>query len=102
MKLWKKNRESAPNTARLKELTQEPSAVPVRAPEPPSPTETAQYLVQFFRYDHLPSDLQNVSRLFCDVANELINRLPDNPERTRAMRKLLEGKDCAVRAMLVR
>jgi hypothetical protein len=41
-------------------------------------------MLQFFGYSHLPESLQSI--------------LPRNPERTAALRKLLEAKDCAVRA----
>ena len=58
------------------------------------------YLLQFFKYEHLPSDLQEVSKPFCDLALQIVNSLPSNPERTTALRKLLEAKDCAVRAKL--
>jgi hypothetical protein len=57
-------------------------------------------ILQFFRYDHLPEKLQVVSKPFGDLASELVRELPRNPERTVALRKLLEGKDAAVRAML--
>lgn len=57
-------------------------------------------LLQFFAYDHLPPHLQAHSRPFHDLANELVNNLPENQERTAALRKLLEAKDCAVRARL--
>lgn len=58
------------------------------------------YLLQFFEYAHLPPHLQEVSAHFHLLANELIKRLPANPESTMAMRKLLEAKDCAVRAVV--
>lgn len=58
------------------------------------------YLLQFFAYDHLPLPLQTVSKPFSDLADELVRNLPANPERTTALRKLLEAKDCAVRAQL--
>jgi hypothetical protein len=57
-------------------------------------------MLQFFRYDHLPAHLQVVSRAFCDLATEIAETLPRNPERTVALRKLLEAKDCAVRAVI--
>jgi hypothetical protein len=57
-------------------------------------------LLQFFAYNHLPDHLQAVSKPFCDLAMELTINLPSNPERTTALRKLLEAKDCAVRALL--
>ena len=57
-----------------------------------------QHLVQFFAFDHLPEDLQKVSRPFSVLANSLLVRLPDGPEVTAGLRKLLEAKDCMVRA----
>jgi len=56
--------------------------------------------MQFFQYDHLPPALQEVSRPFCVMAAHLVETLPANPESTVAMRKLMEAKDCAVRAAL--
>lgn len=56
------------------------------------------YLLQFFKYDHLPEKLQAVSKPFCELAHHLVETLPQNPETTTAVRKLLEAKDCAVRA----
>ena len=57
-------------------------------------------LLQFFKYDHLPEHLQKVSKPFRDLAQSLANDLPANAETTTALRKLLESKDCAVRATL--
>lgn len=77
------------------------------------PTEP---LLQFFAYAHLPVHLQLVSQPFCALAHAIVygdtapesgtvsfgkgGGLPRNPERTVALRKLLEAKDCAVRAAL--
>ena len=58
------------------------------------------FLLQFFKYEHLPPHLQSVSKPFCDLAHSLCETLPMNPERTVALRKLLEAKDCAVRAVV--
>jgi len=58
------------------------------------------YLLQFFIYSHLPEFLQKVSKPFADMAQTLVTTLPSNPERTMALRKLLEAKDCAIRALL--
>lgn len=57
-------------------------------------------MLQFFKYDHLPEPLQHASKPFCDLAGHLASNFPRNPERTAALRKLLEAKDCAVRALL--
>jgi hypothetical protein len=58
------------------------------------------YLLQFFAYEHLPAHLQEHSKPFAELAQKLVETLPANPERTTALRKLLEAKDCAVRARL--
>ena len=57
-----------------------------------------EYLLQFFKYEHLPDHLQKISKPFGELAKEIVSDLPKNPERTTALRKLLEAKDCAVRA----
>ena len=57
-------------------------------------------MLQFFAYDHLPERLRDVSEPFCTLAQAIVVTLPRNPERTVALRKLLEAKDCAVRAVL--
>lgn len=59
-----------------------------------------EWLLQFFTFKHLPEHLQEVSKPFCEMAENLVKILPRNPERTVALRKLLESKDCAVRALL--
>lgn len=62
--------------------------------------KTSEPLMQFFAYEHLPEHLQEVSTPFAVLAALIISILPRNPERTVALRKLLESKDCAVRAKL--
>jgi hypothetical protein len=59
-------------------------------------------ITQFFAYSHLPEHLQEVSKSFCELAEAIVASLPRNPERTVALRKLLESKDAAVRAKLYR
>jgi hypothetical protein len=72
----------------------------------PAPIEftTAQIttdpILHFFHYAHLPEKLRATSRLFFILASTLVDTLPRNPERTVALRKLLEAKDAAVRANL--
>ena len=60
----------------------------------------AEALLQFFADEHLPEHLREHSKSFGDLARRLFETLPSNPERTMALRKLLEAKDCAVRAKL--
>lgn len=57
-------------------------------------------LMQFFSYEHLPPHLQPASKPFHDLAQTIVATCPRNPERTVALRKLLESKDCAVRAVI--
>ena len=57
-------------------------------------------LLQFFEYVHLPEHLQVISRPFGELAQLMGATLPTNPEKMTALRKLLEAKDCAVRAIL--
>lgn len=61
------------------------------------PTEP---IMQFFAHAHLPPHLAEVSRPFGVLAIKIVEELPRNPERTVALRKLLEAKDAAVRALL--
>lgn len=62
--------------------------------------EPTEHILQFFAYAHLPPHLQEVSRPFGEMAERIVTTLPRNPERTVALRKLLEAKDAAVRALL--
>ena len=57
-------------------------------------------ILQFFAYSHLPLHLQVISKPFGELAELVVTCLPHNPERTVALRKLLEAKDAAVRAQL--
>lgn len=63
-------------------------------------TMPQEHIEQFFAYAHLPASLQAVSLPFAKLAEHIIAELPRNPERTVALRKLLEAKDAAVRAAL--
>jgi hypothetical protein len=65
----------------------------------PTPIE---HISQFFAYAHLPPHLQAVSKPFGDLAEQIVTTLPRNPERTVALRKLLEAKDAAVRALIAK
>lgn len=57
-------------------------------------------MLQWFAYAHLPEHLQVVSRPFGELAEKIVETLPQNAERTVALRKLLEAKDCAVRSLI--
>lgn len=56
--------------------------------------------IKYFAYAHLPERLQTVSKPIGELANQLEESLPDGPEKSAGMRKLLEAKDCFVRAAL--
>ena len=55
---------------------------------------------QWFVYDHLPEHLKEVSKPFAELAKQMQSQLRESPEKTAMLRKLLEAKDCAVRAQL--
>lgn len=57
-------------------------------------------LMKFFSYAHLPVHLRETSRMFCELATNIDNALQESAEKTVCLRKLLESKDCAVRAVL--
>lgn len=59
-----------------------------------------QHIARYFEWEHLPHDLQAVSRPCAELAARMIETLPDGPELTAGLRKLLEAKDCFVRAAL--
>lgn len=56
--------------------------------------------IKYFAYEHLPLNLQTVSKPIGELARSLEETLPDGPEKSAGMRKLLEAKDCFVRAAL--
>jgi hypothetical protein len=57
-------------------------------------------IARYFAYGHLPEPLQTVSGFCAALAEQMIHQLPDGPELTTGLRKLLEAKDCFVRAAL--
>jgi hypothetical protein len=57
-------------------------------------------LLAFFKWQHLPPHLQAISRPFGELAVEVSMR-PLCGETVACLRKLLEAKDCAVRAALM-
>jgi hypothetical protein len=62
--------------------------------------EAIEPILQFFGYKHLKPELQQVSSPFRALAFSLVDTLRRNPERSVALRKLLEAKDAAVRASI--
>lgn len=57
-------------------------------------------MLKWFAYSHLPEKLQAVSAPFGQLAEKIAADIQPGPERTVALRKLLEAKDAAVRAAL--
>lgn len=66
------------------------------------------YILEFFKYNHLPFHLAEVSRPFGELAEQLGKEFSyfidsdADEELYQCLRKLLEAKDCAVRAALMR
>jgi hypothetical protein len=57
-------------------------------------------IMKFFEYAHLPAKLQEVSKPLGELAKKFDEELPDGAEKSAGLRKLLEAKDCFVRAKL--
>ena len=57
-------------------------------------------IMKYFVYDHLPERLQAISKPIGDLAKQMDETLPDCAEKSAGLRKLLEAKDCLVRALL--
>jgi hypothetical protein len=58
------------------------------------------HIDKYFAYAHLPQHLQEISKPMGDLAKLMQDTLPDSEEKAIGMRKLLEAKDCFVRAKL--
>lgn len=56
--------------------------------------------IHWFTYGHLPAELQAVVEPIAELARQMEASLPDGPEKSAGMRKLLEAKDCFVRAAI--
>lgn len=56
--------------------------------------------MKYFDYSHLPQNLQNISKPIGELAKYMELHLPNGAEKSAGMRKLLEAKDCFVRANL--
>ncbi|MFH4347204.1 hypothetical protein WAJ13_22370, partial [Acinetobacter baumannii] len=57
-------------------------------------------IIQDIQYEHLPEHLQQVSKPIGDLARQMDEQLPDGPEKSTGLRKLLEAKDAFVRQAL--
>jgi hypothetical protein len=74
--------------------------LPDETKPPPSPPDPRNQMIKWFAFDHLPQRLQPVSAKFAELAMWMRENIARGPEATESMRKLLEAKDCAVRAFL--
>ena len=57
-------------------------------------------IMKYFEYKHLPEHLQMVSKSFYVMADMVCRKIPASAERSAGLRKILEAKDCIVRASL--
>lgn len=57
-------------------------------------------IARFFASDHLPEHLRPTSQACEELAAQMVAALSDGPELSTGLRKLLEAKDCFVRAAL--
>ncbi|MDF1566209.1 MAG: oligoribonuclease [Deltaproteobacteria bacterium] len=60
-----------------------------------------EHLLQFFTFAHLPPHIEEPAARVAALAFWAANKLPESPELAAGLRKLLEAKDCLVRAALV-
>lgn len=58
------------------------------------------HILQYFAFDHLPEPLRYVSECNYKLALTMLRQIPDGLELEAGLRKLLEAKDCFVRASL--
>ncbi|HEY0819785.1 MAG TPA: hypothetical protein VGD46_13460 [Rhizobacter sp.] len=66
-----------------------------------APEREFSAILRWFEYEHLPANLQTVSKPTGDLARQMDETLPDCAEKSAGLRKLLEAKDCFVRAALL-
>jgi hypothetical protein len=68
------------------------------------PLGQAHSMLQFFEKQPITHSEENeigdIRSMYASLARWIEATLPQNPERTTALRKLLESKDCAVRARI--
>lgn len=57
-------------------------------------------VLRHFAWSHLPVKLQAISKNCANLATQMCAMIPDDPELVVGLRKLLEAKDCFVRAAL--
>lgn len=61
-----------------------------------------QHFEPLFAFGHLPAGaIRNTSEMSANLAELMVGSLPDGPELSAGLRKLLEAKDCFVRAAVL-
>lgn len=68
--------------------------------DPTAPRKSPAPILRYFVYAHLPKELQEPSKSCSELAVLMDQTLPDGAEKSAGLRKLLEAKDCFVRAKL--
>lgn len=66
------------------------------------PNPDYEPMLQFFEPTRGTPDSVSTSMNFEKMAECIVRMIPRNPERTVALRKLLESRDCALRALVMR
>jgi hypothetical protein len=86
--------------ATQRRISDQMAATPAAVTPPTvAPRLIDQYpILRYFHYEHLPPHLRAISAPFCELAVSMCHMLPRNAETSTMLRKLLEAKDCAVRA----
>lgn len=57
-------------------------------------------VLRYFEWQHLRGAAMAVAIEFRELAARMDEQLPDGPEKSAGLRKLLEAKDCMVRAAM--
>jgi hypothetical protein len=65
-----------------------------------NPTPAGTPILKYFAFAHLPETLQAISKPIGELATRMATELPACAETSAGLRKLLEAKDCFVRAAL--
>lgn len=86
--------------APLTEPTPLQAAQTAAAKEARDALPTSPPICKYFAYSHLPPFLQAVSEPFCALVDRMLRETPPGAEQSAGLRKLLEAKDCFVRAAL--
>lgn len=59
---------------------------------------SVEAVTRFFEHNHLPEPLMLIAHKCSKLKDDMLENINDDPELTVGLRKLLEAKDCFVRA----